>query len=76
MKEIRSRKKNDHLVGEQNILDYTRTKKPKYEGNLYEKFPPLTDEELISWSGTRKRLFDSRLFLRSVIKMHKKIQLK
>jgi len=59
MKEFRRRKRNDHLVGEQNTLDYTRTKKPKYEGNLYEKFPPLTDEELIGWSGTRKRLFDS-----------------
>ena len=58
MKEFRRRKRNDHLVGEQNTLDYTRTKKPKYEGNLYEKFPPLTGEELIGWSGTRKRLFD------------------
>jgi hypothetical protein len=46
----KSRKKSDHLVAGQATIEVPRARKRKIDGNLFEVFPPLTDEEMIGWS--------------------------
>lgn len=47
---VKRRKRTDHLIAEQATLGETRPRTTKIKGNLYEVFPPLTEEETIGWS--------------------------